>query len=150
LLLVLASSFFLGSESRGTRDHILLSQIRDSPNLEGQVPVFIFPRIRVAQLYPQALGSLFEASYDSQGYGGGIRTRLHAGWTGLLLASPYIFSVRTTAQKTSVALQWIYSNHIENTSCDADSIVTCAYFGRCLTLSLHITICILHIIWYFT
>jgi hypothetical protein len=37
------------------------------------------PRNRVAQLYPQALGSLFVASYDSQGYGGGIRTRLHAG-----------------------------------------------------------------------
>jgi hypothetical protein len=32
------------SESRGTHDHILLSQIRDSPKLEGQVPVFIvFP-----------------------------------------------------------------------------------------------------------
>jgi hypothetical protein len=28
----------------------------------------------VAQLYPQALGSPFVASYDSQGYGGGIRT----------------------------------------------------------------------------
>jgi hypothetical protein len=64
----------------GTRDHILLSQIRDSPNLEGQVPVFISPRNRVAQLYPPALGSLFVASYDSQGYGGSIRTRLHAEW----------------------------------------------------------------------
>jgi hypothetical protein len=31
----------------------------------------------VAQLYPLALGSLFVASYDSQGYGGGILTRLH-------------------------------------------------------------------------
>jgi hypothetical protein len=29
--------------------------IWDSPNLEGQVPVFISPRNRVAQLYPQAL-----------------------------------------------------------------------------------------------
>jgi hypothetical protein len=28
----------------------------DSPNLECQVPVFISPRNRVAQLYPQALG----------------------------------------------------------------------------------------------
>jgi hypothetical protein len=28
----------------------------DSPNLEGQVPVFISPRNRVAQLYPPALG----------------------------------------------------------------------------------------------
>jgi hypothetical protein len=31
--------------------------IWDSPNLEGQVPVFISPRNRVAQLYPRALGS---------------------------------------------------------------------------------------------
>jgi hypothetical protein len=53
--------------------------IRDSSNLEGQVPIFISPRNRVARLYPQALGSLFVASYNSQGYGGGIRTRLHAG-----------------------------------------------------------------------
>jgi hypothetical protein len=53
----------LWCESRGTRDHILLSEIRDSPNLEGQVPVFISPRNRVAQLYRQALGSLFVASY---------------------------------------------------------------------------------------
>jgi hypothetical protein len=56
LLLVLASAVILGSESRGTCDHILLSQIRDSPKLEGQVPIFISPRNRAAQLYPQALG----------------------------------------------------------------------------------------------
>jgi hypothetical protein len=30
--------------------------IWDSPNLEGQVPVFISPRYRVVQLYPRALG----------------------------------------------------------------------------------------------
>jgi hypothetical protein len=52
LLLALASAFILGSESRGTHDHILLSQIRNFP---------------------------FVASYDSQGYGGGIRSRLHTG-----------------------------------------------------------------------
>jgi hypothetical protein len=45
LLLVLASAVILRSDSRGTRDHILLSQIRDSPNLEDQVPVS--PRDRV-------------------------------------------------------------------------------------------------------
>jgi hypothetical protein len=39
----------------------------DSPNLEGQVPVFISPRNGVAQVYPRALGSLSVASYDSQG-----------------------------------------------------------------------------------
>jgi hypothetical protein len=39
----------------------------DPPNLEGQVPVFISPRNRVAQLCPRALCSLSVASYDSQG-----------------------------------------------------------------------------------
>jgi hypothetical protein len=33
----------------------------------------------MAQLYSQALGSIFVASYDSQGYGGGIRSSLHSG-----------------------------------------------------------------------
>jgi hypothetical protein len=64
-LLVLASVLVLGSESHETHDHILVSQTRDSSNLEDQVPVFIFPRNRVAQLYPQALGSFFITSYDS-------------------------------------------------------------------------------------
>jgi hypothetical protein len=56
---------------------LYLYQIGDSPDLEGQAPVFISPTDRLAQLYLQALGNLFVASYDSQGYGGGIRTRLH-------------------------------------------------------------------------
>jgi hypothetical protein len=49
------------------------------PNLDGQVPVFISSRNRVAQLYPQALGSLFFASYHSQGLCLRYSTRLHAG-----------------------------------------------------------------------
>jgi hypothetical protein len=74
LLLVPASAVIIGSESRGTRDHILLSQIRDSPNLEGQVLLFIISHTnRVARLELQALATLFVASYNSQGYGGGIR-----------------------------------------------------------------------------
>jgi hypothetical protein len=70
------------SQVRVTRDswpHFTVS-FRDSPNLEGQVPVFMCPRNRVAELYPQALGSLPVASYDLQGYGGGIRSRLHTGY----------------------------------------------------------------------
>jgi hypothetical protein len=77
LLLSLTSAIILGSESRVTQDHILLSHIRDSLNLEGQVPVFIFPPNRVAQLYPRTLGSIFVASYDPQDYVGGIRTNRH-------------------------------------------------------------------------
>jgi hypothetical protein len=67
-MLVLASAVILRSESHGTHDHILLPQIRDSHNLEGQVPEFISSSSRMAQLYHQALGSLFVASYTSQGY----------------------------------------------------------------------------------
>jgi hypothetical protein len=55
LLLGLARAVTLGSKSRRTHGHILLSHLR-LPNLEGQVPVFISPRNRVAQLYPRALG----------------------------------------------------------------------------------------------
>jgi hypothetical protein len=64
LLLGLASAVIIESESRGTHDHILRSQIRDSRSLEGQVAVFISPRKRVAQLLPRALGSRFVVFYD--------------------------------------------------------------------------------------
>jgi hypothetical protein len=48
MLLALASVVVLRSQSRGTHDHISLSQIRDSPNLEGQVAVIISPTNWVA------------------------------------------------------------------------------------------------------
>jgi hypothetical protein len=54
------------------------------PQPVGPGPLFISPRNRVAHLYLRALGSLSVASYDSQGYGGDIRTRFHtarAAWT---------------------------------------------------------------------
>jgi hypothetical protein len=66
LLLALVSTLMLRSESRGIHDHILQSQIRDYSNLESWVPVFISPRNKVAQLYPQALDSLFVAFYAWQ------------------------------------------------------------------------------------
>jgi hypothetical protein len=59
LLLAVASAVILRSESRGTHSHILVSQVRDSPNLEALVTVFLSPRTRMAQLYFWALGSLF-------------------------------------------------------------------------------------------
>jgi hypothetical protein len=72
----LAGVVILESESCRTHDHILHSQIPDYPNLEGQFPILISPRNRLARLYPQKLCSLSFTSYDSQGYGEGIRTRL--------------------------------------------------------------------------
>jgi hypothetical protein len=80
LLLALASAVILRSEYRGAHVGILMSQIRDSPNLEVQVPVFITPRNRVTRLYPQALGSLLVGSYDSQGYDRSSGPRLHTGF----------------------------------------------------------------------
>jgi hypothetical protein len=112
LLLVLASAVILTSESRGTHDHLLLSQIRDSPNLEGQDPVFISPKDIVAQLYAQALGSLFVDSYDPQGYCVGIRPFLRlvalalvAARLGSWLKSESESYVTTDGQ--SACLSWI-------------------------------------------
>jgi hypothetical protein len=64
--------YSLNGPSRSEPVTVLYCLIRDSPNLEGQVPAFTSPRNKVAQLYPRALGSLYIVSYDSQGYSGGI------------------------------------------------------------------------------
>jgi hypothetical protein len=53
LLLILARAVILGSEPLKTHNHILLSHVRNFPNLESQVPVFTSSRNRVAQLYPR-------------------------------------------------------------------------------------------------
>jgi hypothetical protein len=99
-LLVLASAVILRSTSCGTHCQILLSQIQDYFNLKGQVPIFISPRDRVAQLHPLVP---FIASYNLQGYCGGIRLHLHTGLTDCQHSwySQYITSAQT-AQKTSL------------------------------------------------
>jgi hypothetical protein len=66
LLPALTSTIILTAGSHRTHGHILRSQIWDSSNLEGQVPVFISPRNRMVQLHTQTLGSLYVAPYDSQ------------------------------------------------------------------------------------
>jgi hypothetical protein len=58
---------------------LLCCLIWDSPNLEDQVPVFISPRNRVAQLYSRVLGFLYVSSYDSQGYQSVVHTGQHSG-----------------------------------------------------------------------
>jgi hypothetical protein len=49
LLLGFARAVTVGSKSNRTHNHILLSRLRP-PNLDGQAPVFISPRNRVAQI----------------------------------------------------------------------------------------------------
>jgi hypothetical protein len=41
----------------------VIDSIFETSNLEGHVPVFISPRNRVAQLYPQALGLSIKFTY---------------------------------------------------------------------------------------
>jgi hypothetical protein len=60
------------------------------PGPLGLVTVFYCLRIET---------SLFSASYDSQGHGGGIRPRLHTGFC-VWLQALVIFSRARTAQKT--------------------------------------------------
>jgi hypothetical protein len=67
----------LSGSSRTESVIILYSLIWESPNLEAYAPLFISPRNRVAQLNLRELVSLYAASYDSQGYDGGILTHLH-------------------------------------------------------------------------
>jgi hypothetical protein len=80
LLLFLASTSTLGFRYREAHVHVLFSRIQGSPNLEDQVP-YSYPPGTGWPIYtpPPMLGSLFVASYDSQGYRRGIQTCLHAG-----------------------------------------------------------------------
>jgi hypothetical protein len=72
----LASAVILGLNSRWTRDHILLSQIRDAPNLKDQVPVFLSPRNRVAQFYTPGTGFSFRRLLRLAGLGNRVENRV--------------------------------------------------------------------------
>jgi hypothetical protein len=87
--------------SPSPHDHILLSQIWDAPNLEGQVPVFISPRNKVAQLHLQALGSLSITSCYPQAYSGDIQTSQGVEWYSLW-ADP----TENTASNSSSNVGW--------------------------------------------
>jgi hypothetical protein len=67
--------------------------------------IFTPRRNIVAQLYPQALGSLSVASYNWQGYGGSILTRLHTGSSDQPCAYVYISPIvaRQRLGKSSTA-----------------------------------------------
>jgi hypothetical protein len=78
LLLSLASAITLGSKSRKTHE-ILLSHLR-LPQPEGSGSRIYFSTGTAWPSYTPGTGSLFDASYDSQGYGGGTLTRLRTGY----------------------------------------------------------------------
>jgi hypothetical protein len=105
LLLGLVRAVTLGTKTHRTQT-TFYCLIWDSCNLEGQVPVFIYPRKRVAQLYPPGTGFPSCRLYDSQGYGAVILTLLHTGnnwsWT---CAVPFIRKCYTSlySQKSSTS-----------------------------------------------
>jgi hypothetical protein len=79
LLLVLANAVQLGLESRGTQDQILLSPFLRLPQPGGPGPRIYIPQEHCCPVIPPGTGFPFVASYDSQGYGGVIVTRLRMG-----------------------------------------------------------------------
>jgi hypothetical protein len=109
MLLGLARAITLGSKSRRTYGHILLSHLR-LPQPGGPGSRIYISQEQGGPVIPRALGSLFVASYDSRGYGGGILTRLHTGQQGTKtrkreLTSGDIYRlVPTTSQYTAQRL----------------------------------------------
>jgi hypothetical protein len=64
------------SESCRTRNHTLLPDVR-LPHPGGPGSHIYIPQEQGSPVTPRALGSFYVASYDSQGYDGGIPTHLH-------------------------------------------------------------------------
>jgi hypothetical protein len=105
LLLGHARAVSLGFKSRRTQDHILLPHLRPSQP-GGLSPRIYIRQERVAQLYSRALGSLFVASYYSQGYGGGIVTHLRTGHWTLLMGFSCQSQSYITTDGQSTSLSW--------------------------------------------
>jgi hypothetical protein len=94
LLLVLASTVILWSESYRFHDHILLSQTRDSPNLEGQVLRFISPMTGFPSHHLLLLARL-QWRYSNLPSQGGHMS---------LITSPCYVAQARTAQETSLII----------------------------------------------
>jgi hypothetical protein len=147
---------------------ITVTDSRRPSNLEGQVPVFISPRNRLAQLYPEALGSIFITSYNSQGYVGGIQTCFHtdflAGYHHTTLSdlirfcTAYIVSRQIHRKHCFVCQECVFIGWLPNSGCFLLScIVVCitqqwalyqesvstemCLLSRCLAVGRYITVC---------
>jgi hypothetical protein len=144
-LLVLARAVILRSESRGTHEHILLSQIRGSPNLEGEVPVFISPQEQGGPIIPP--GIEFPSAPFNSSAGRRLGTRLH--WTKFCTATanfgtlPYNHFARTM-QKTKRLHCWEGVFTAPLYSKGRYSIVACVFVAegmflpnRCLAITAH-------------
>jgi hypothetical protein len=139
LLLVFVSTVILRPESSGTHDHNLLSQIRDSTNLEGQVPIFISPRNPSRTRFP------FHLLLASQCYGGGNWPPLH---TKSLLGNrcwPTLYRLsrdrigNIVSNNPSCCVSCPLSRNVFNDSCLA-TYISCSSLVP--SFSHHVTLCI--------
>jgi hypothetical protein len=106
------------SQIRMPRDswpHFTVSNSR-LPHSWGPGPRIYTAKEQGGPVRPQALDSLFFASYDSQGYGGGIQPRLYT-----------FLSVLVSV--------WYDEGRIDNSASDSSYIVPCVFVaaGRCLS-----------------
>jgi hypothetical protein len=92
------------SRVRVPRDSRPYFTVPDSRLLQpgGPGPYIHIPQEQGGPVIPQALGSLFIASYDSQDYGGGIVTRLSTGVTRLSQLSSSLTPLHGRSREHSV------------------------------------------------
>jgi hypothetical protein len=79
LLLALASAVIFRSESRGLMTTFCCLKFETPQTWRIRFPYLYPPGTGWPSYTPQALGSLFITSYNSQGYNGGIRPCIHMG-----------------------------------------------------------------------
>jgi hypothetical protein len=75
------------------------------------------PQEQGGPVIPPGTGFLFVASYDLQGYGGGIRNRLHTEFS---------------RNRSYSSLYSLGTDRTENTASNSSSIVACVFFGHYL------------------
>jgi hypothetical protein len=104
------------SQSLGTWDLILLFQIRDSANRGSQVPVFISPRNRVAQMYSKDTAFPF------------LRLLRLAGLRCLFFSNLPPHMLSTDARFTICYLGSPGTDHTENIAYNTSSVFRCVSF----------------------
>jgi hypothetical protein len=123
-------------------DHILLSQIRDSPNLQGQVPVFISPKEQGDPVIPPGTGFPFRRLLRLAG----LRWRYsNPSPRGVLLTVPFYNLSARTARKTPLSIvKNVFTGTLPSNRCP--SIVEGACVAemclptRCLAMGIHVTV----------
>jgi hypothetical protein len=112
LLLLLASAVILESETCGAYDHILLTQIRDSPNWKARFP-YLYPLGTVWPSYTPRHGGPFSSSPTT--CRDTVEVFEPTGYSGLFITCNYSL------------LHRLESDCIENSASNISSFVACLF-----------------------